>query len=172
MLNDSHAQIPYGHSLRPRVIPFGSPCSVLGPIDSISYLLLPCQISLILFCSTSSNIWVCGTQGSVDIQTCAIPPVKWCLVLWQANFWLKVEYDGCIKSSLSSQRDPLWMSLPWASTWPFWRRTAASESISRVAFLMVILINTLPHVYTQCLETFRGVMVSAEGATSGMNICW
>lgn len=144
------------------VIPFGCSCSVLCPKDNISSLLLPCQISLIFFCHTSGNIWVRDAQGSVDIWTCAIPPLMFSL-LWQAMLWLinllwqsKFLTEGWMwwmyKKQSFFPEDPPRMSLPWTSTWPFWRRTAAAESISCLAFLMAVLINTLPC----CMSTVCG----------------
>lgn len=52
------------------------------------------------------------------------------------------------------------------------REQERQESISQLAFLMAILINTQPHTYTHCGEPFIDVIVSAEGVALGMSICW
>lgn len=51
------------------------------------------------------------------------------------------------------------------------REQERQETISWLAFLMVILINIPPYALTQCGEPFLKVIVSAEGATLGMSIC-
>ena len=66
----------------------------------------------------------------------------------------------------------LWMSLQMAVHMAFLKSSSREqEQISQLAFLMVILIGTPPHTYTWCIEHFLDVIVSAEGATSEMNIC-
>lgn len=51
------------------------------------------------------------------------------------------------------------------------REQERQESISWLAFFMVIFVNTLSHTYTWCVEPFLDVIVSAEDATLGASVC-